>query len=68
MPGVTNALNTAIFADVLLGAGQYVLQLTTLPNQYSISTQISAVPLPGALWLFGSAILGFLGFSKRRNV
>ena len=26
----------------------------------------SAVPVPGAVWLFGSAIMGFLGF-KRRN-
>lgn len=28
----------------------------------------SPVPLPGALWLFGSALLGFMGFSSRRKV
>lgn len=28
---------------------------------------VSAVPLPAAAWLFGSALLGFAGFSKRRT-
>lgn len=26
-----------------------------------------ATPLPGAIWLFGSALLGFLGFSRKRS-
>jgi len=60
--------NTIPFHTALLTAGQYILQINTLPGQLSISTQISAVPLPGALWMFGSALLGFLGFSKRRKV
>jgi len=55
------------FHDVVLGAKQQVLQFTPRPNQDSISN-VSAVPLPGAIWLFGSAILGFLGFSKRRKL
>ena len=29
---------------------------------------VSAVPLPGAIWMFGTALLGFLGFSSRRSV
>ena len=29
---------------------------------------VNPVPLPGALWLFGSALLGFMGFSGRRKV
>jgi len=28
---------------------------------------ISAVPLPAAVWLFGSALLGFVGFQKRKK-
>lgn len=28
----------------------------------------SAVPLPGAIWLFGSAIAGFAGFSRRKSI
>ncbi len=27
----------------------------------------SQVPVPGAVWLFGSAILGFAGFNKRKS-
>lgn len=28
----------------------------------------NAVPLPGAVWLFGTAIVGFAGFSRRNTV
>lgn len=28
---------------------------------------VSPVPLPSAMWLFGSALLGLLGFAKRRK-
>lgn len=35
---------------------------------YSIETRkASEAPLPGALWLFGSALLAFLGISARRR-
>lgn len=35
---------------------------------YSIETgKASEAPLPGALWLFGSALLAFLGISARRR-
>ena len=29
--------------------------------------QISAVPVPAAVWLFGTALIGLVGFSKRRK-
>jgi hypothetical protein len=29
---------------------------------------VSAVPVPGAVWLFGSGLLGLLGFKKRKAV
>jgi hypothetical protein len=28
---------------------------------------VQAVPVPGAVWLFGSALMGFLGFSRRNK-
>jgi hypothetical protein len=52
----------------LLNAGQHVLQIDTLAGQLSASTQMTAVPLPGAIWLFGSALLAFLGISSRRRL
>ncbi|MBW2623781.1 MAG: PEP-CTERM sorting domain-containing protein, partial [Deltaproteobacteria bacterium] len=27
----------------------------------------AAVPLPGAIWLFGSAVLGLAGFRRKRT-
>jgi len=33
----------------------------------SLSDSSSAVPVPAAVWLFGTGILGLIGFSKRRK-
>jgi hypothetical protein len=60
--------NLIPFFTFLLTAGQYVLQINTLPGQFNVSTNIAAVPLPGAMWLFGSALLAFLGMSARRKL
>ncbi|MDD4915393.1 MAG: PEP-CTERM sorting domain-containing protein [Methylococcales bacterium] len=30
-------------------------------------TAVSAVPVPGAVWLFGSALAGFVGFKRRKS-
>ena len=30
--------------------------------------QVAAVPVPGAVWLFGSALAGFIGFGRRKLV
>ncbi len=62
------------FADYygLLQAGTYYISLITplggMPanGAWSINGTASAVPVPAALWLFGSAIIGFIGFSRRR--
>ena len=33
----------------------------------NVSYGVSPVPVPAAAWLFGSALLGFFGFSKRKK-
>jgi hypothetical protein len=57
------------FFAFLMGAGQqYVLELSRTDNGLGgFTIGVSAVPLPGAIWLFGSALLGFLGWSSRRR-
>lgn len=51
-----------------LEAGNYNLDLFSLLNvQGSGTIQISAVPIPAAAILFGTALAGFAGFSARRK-
>ena len=35
-------------------------------NVAGYELNVSAVPVPGAVWLFGSALMGFLGLQKRK--
>ena len=32
-----------------------------------VSFQLNSVPIPAAVWLFGTALIGLVGFSKRRK-
>ncbi len=34
----------------------------------NIQLSVSAVPVPAAVWLFGTALIGFIGVSRRRKV
>ncbi len=34
----------------------------------SATLHVSAVPLPSSVWLFGTALLGFIGFSRRTRI
>ncbi|MCG8070610.1 MAG: VPLPA-CTERM sorting domain-containing protein, partial [Candidatus Thiodiazotropha taylori] len=58
-----------------LGAGDYIFTIsgfalnaidTKISSDYDLT--MSAVPLPAAAWLFGSALLGFVSYSRRRKV
>jgi hypothetical protein len=57
----------AYFASLVANA-HYVLklELDSSSHAFTSSTQISAVPLPAAAWLFGSALLG-LGAMRRKQ-
>jgi hypothetical protein len=35
---------------------------------YSLELHASAVPLPATIWMFGSVVLGYLGFAKKNRV
>jgi hypothetical protein len=40
----------------------------TSPEMYLASMKVSAVPVPAAVWLFGTALIGFVGLGRRTNV
>ncbi|MDC1286283.1 PEP-CTERM sorting domain-containing protein [Gammaproteobacteria bacterium] len=39
----------------------------SLCNTFAQWTSVSPVPVPAAIWLFGTGIIGLIGFSKRRK-
>ena len=46
------------------GVGTFDDQIRWTVTEYSVSE----VPVPAAIWLFGSALIGFIGFSRRVNI
>jgi hypothetical protein len=53
----------------LLGAGQLVLEVgTSKAGPPAVANQVSAVPLPGAIWLLGTALLAFIGIASRHKL
>jgi hypothetical protein len=52
----------------LITAGQYVLEVGTFSDSPAVSAKVSPAPLPGAMWLFGSALMAFLWISGRRRL
>jgi hypothetical protein len=66
-PQAALARKDAPFHSYLLDAGRFVLDVGSLSQRRAEAPTVSAVPLPGALWLFGSALLAFLVISGRRK-
>ncbi|MET0028743.1 MAG: hypothetical protein ABW101_14035, partial [Candidatus Thiodiazotropha sp.] len=69
--GISGNLVDANFVLSGLSAGTYTLQFVgnadgAMGGAYDVT--VSAVPLPAAAWLFGSALLGFVTYSARRSV
>lgn len=42
-------------------------QIDGTPELYLSTMSVSAVPIPAAAWLFGSALLGFISLSRRKQ-
>ena len=40
---------------------------TTLTISYVYEDQVSTVPVPAAVWLFGSGLIGLVGFARRKK-
>ncbi|MEM1152957.1 MAG: hypothetical protein AAGI44_02385 [Pseudomonadota bacterium] len=69
--GGTVSTTTSGFIGEVFTAGTYELAIGGLgvagPYDYTLSGDVSPVPLPAAAWLFGSAVLGLSLVSRRRR-
>jgi hypothetical protein len=64
---ITNSIGTAAGnANTITKLGSFTLDGAT-NNLTFQSASVAAVPLPGAVWLFASALIGGLGIAKRKR-
>jgi len=68
--GIGCSGQTVVLADTVLAPGTYVLELRgnvsgSLSGSYGGVLNLVPVPVPAAVWLFGSAVAG-LGWMRRR--
>ena len=69
-PALVSGIGTTVGSYANLSPGKYTLLLEGVissSGSSSVSATISAVPLPGALVMFGSALIGLTAFGARRR-
>jgi hypothetical protein len=64
--GLADNTPNPVFATIALGGNPIRLQAGSIATGRFAIGSMSAVPLPAAAWLFGSALLGFMALSNRR--
>jgi hypothetical protein len=63
----SNFISAPQAADLLSGLW-YINIHTDAFGPGEIRGQVNVVPVPAAVWLFGTALIGFVGMSRRRKV
>lgn len=56
-------IDAGLFGDWQDGAGTAITNVTYV----GASVSVSAVPVPAAVWLFGSGLIGMVGIARRRK-
>lgn len=79
LPSITGdnviTYSMSVFVDGLIGETAAIssigdpLDLSQNPGvELTIGSTVPPVPVPAAVWLFGTALIGFIGFSRRRKI
>ena len=67
-----NALSTSFTLSAAADVNFFIIDSPYFDNlggmSLDVSADVSAVPIPAAAWLFGTALIGFVGMSRRRKV
>ncbi len=69
IPFLAADANTAIHLESEWGLQDFLIMASAHPEPSKDGTEVIAeVPLPAAIWLFASALIGFVSFSARRSI
>lgn len=68
LEGVFRLSLLSLFDEATGGSIITYLTMSCVNDEAIVYADVSAVPLPSAVWLFGSALLGFIGMSRRTRV
>jgi hypothetical protein len=60
---LTNGGGSISIGGSVVTLANFAQNITVLP----VSAAVTAVPLPGAVWMFGSALLGLVSFGRQRR-
>ncbi|MFQ5643327.1 MAG: VPLPA-CTERM sorting domain-containing protein [Thiogranum sp.] len=60
-------LQNTLTAFSTLPGDQAMIQKKAVGSEITVSIETSPVPVPAALWLFGSGLLGLVGIARRRS-
>ena len=68
LPGVTTSVSLTFDPSESIGLINGIGDIQTNPGlQYSLIITPTAVPIPAAVWLFGSGLLGLVGMARRKK-
>lgn len=59
---------STLFNPLVTGAYQFRFSGPVVENASSLTLRVAAVPVPAAVWLFGSALAGLAVISRRRKM
>ena len=71
LDGSIELISTDVISDFYLAGsgapGHPVIDGSTVSFSYSVDLLLTPVPLPAAVWLFGSGLLGFIGVARKKG-